>query len=73
MENENVQMDRIYDERVGHRIKSNEFRRSVVMILVLKVISVILQALALGLSDNEAIEKVSKQFGLDPDEVKRWL
>ena len=43
------------------------------MILVLKVISVILQALALGLSDNEAIEKVSKQFGLDPDEVKRWL
>ncbi len=73
MENENVQMDRIYDERVGHRIKSNEFRRSVVMILVLKVISVILQALALGLSDCEAIEKVSKQFGLDPEEVKRWL
>ncbi len=71
MENENVQMDRIYDERVGHRIKSNEFRRSVVMILVLKVISVILQALALGLSDCEAIEKVSKQ--LDPEEVKRWL
>ena len=73
MENENVQMDRIYDERVGHRIKSNEFRRNVVMILVLKVISVILQALALGLSDCEAIEKVSKQFGLDPEEVKRWL
>jgi len=66
-------MDRFYGDRVGHRIKSNGFRRSVVMILVLKVISVILQALALGLSDCEAIEKVSKQFGLDPEEVKRWL
>ncbi len=66
-------MDRFYGDRVGHRIKSTEFRRGVIMILVLKVISVILQALALGLSDNEAIEKVSKQFGLDPDEVKRWL
>ncbi|WP_267490013.1 hypothetical protein [Turicibacter sanguinis] len=43
------------------------------MILILQVISLILQLIAQGLSDTEAVNTAARQFGLDPDKVRKYL
>lgn len=43
------------------------------MILILQIISLILQLIAQGLSDTEAINTAAKQFGLNPDEIRKYL
>lgn len=43
------------------------------MIAIIQIICLVLQLIASGLSDTEAIDSAAKQFGLDPDEVRKYL
>ena len=43
------------------------------MIIILKVIALVLQLIAAGLSEDEAVKRIAEQFGLDPNEVKKYL
>ena len=43
------------------------------MIIILKVIALVLQLIASGLSEDEAVKRIAEQFGLDPNEVKKYL
>ena len=43
------------------------------MIIILKIIALVLQLIASGLSEDDAVKQVAEQFGIDPDEVKKYL
>ncbi len=43
------------------------------MIIILKIIALVLQLIASGLSEGDAVKQVAEQFGVDPDEVKKYL
>lgn len=43
------------------------------MIIILKIIALVLQLIASGLSEGDAVKQVAEQFGVDSDEVKKYL
>ena len=43
------------------------------MIYWLKVITLVLELVMEGLSQMEAIDRIADRFGLDPEEIKRWM
>ncbi len=43
------------------------------MILILKIIALVLQLIASGLSEGDAVNRVAEQFDLDSDEIKKYL
>lgn len=43
------------------------------MIVWLRIISLSMELIARGLSQEEAVEQVSKLFNIGVDEIKKWL
>lgn len=43
------------------------------MIAIIQIICLVLQLVASGFSDIDAVNSAAKQFGLDPNEIRKYL
>lgn len=43
------------------------------MIFMLQIISFILELIAAGLAQSDAVERASNHFGIDVEQIRKWL
>lgn len=43
------------------------------MILILQVMAFILELIATGLDQSDAVERAGNRFGIDVDQIRKWL